>query len=212
MVSKQRQKAIQHHMSRLQFSLFVFSLSSKYISSPAPVNSCSPTAEKQITRPLVWLLMNLFNNSGVFVFLQNAAESQQQQNSEHRSYLMWSPLWFFEEDTCAGIFVALQGKCAARFRPSGQQDGVSATLYETLSNTEKEFTLTMLSFQVVLRIHTQLVLQTDKHMKIHSDTFTRNQLLNKTSTVMNIVLHLNMKNPLWQDILYWVWSTTICLF
>lgn len=123
--------------------------------------------------------------------------------------------------TCTGVFVyletktsqkfALQGECAARIRPSGQQDGgFSNTIQDFIKHGEGIHYIMMLSFQGVLQIHTQLVRQTDKHTPKH--TFTLNQLLNKTSTVMNIVLHLNMKNPLWQDILYWVWSTTSLCF
>lgn len=112
--------------------------------------------------------------------------------------------------------IALQGKCVARTGPSGQWDGgFSNTTQDFTKHREEIFRTMMLSFQVLLQRHTQLVRQTNtgKHNRnTPKPTFTLNRLLNKRSTVMNIVLHLNMKNPLWRDILYGVWSTTIFLF
>lgn len=98
--------------------------------------------------------------------------------------------------------------------PRGSVMEVSATPYETLWNIEKEFTIGRRSHSKLHYKHTRSLYcrQINVYKNPSRYTLTLNRLLNKTRTVMNIVLHLNMKTPLWQDLLSWVWSTTICVF
>lgn len=89
--------------------------------------------------------------------------------------------------------MALQGKRAARTRTPGRPvGGFSNTVHD---DAEKEFTIMMLSFQAVQQTHTQLLLQTRTNTS-HTHSARQNQY------VMNIVLHLNMKTPLWGHILW----------